>query len=259
VHDNYRSSEVKFKVGLGQFGLKDFARLSRLTGGLVPKEDIGEIFNATRNNPQLILFLLRAFARNPARILVSYTGKLAELPDYPANPNAPVPLVVSLMSGTVMSKSYGEHRGEGGKNGIFDAVAIMTGLMGKWYFPQVYRRVRKAFDEFKSYPPLSPEQVEEIRLEALRRKKERIFSYVEPFFGLRIRRSPKARTIWKTLPLEVQEEEFGKSPPRFKDFLSALASEDASGELFRVIEHLYSANVTRFQFIGTRKNGKSTS
>jgi hypothetical protein len=85
--NNSRPSKVKFKVGLGHHGLKDFERLSRLSGGLIPKENIGEIFNATKNNPPLVLYLLRSFVKNPRRISIRYWRKSCRLLDYPARYN----------------------------------------------------------------------------------------------------------------------------------------------------------------------------
>jgi hypothetical protein len=244
MHDNPVPQKVKFKVGLGHFGLKDFERLSRLTGGLVPKEDIGEIFNATKNNPGLILFLLRAFVKNPRRISIRYWGKSCRLLDYPANPQADVPLVVSLNSGTVLSESWGEIRGDYGRNGIFDAVHIIKGLMRSSDFPRVYKLVRAAFEEFKRLPVLSEAEARANAVETVYGAKARCFPYL-PASG----KTFSATRLWKALPIEVREEEFGGSFRRFSDFLKDLAEEDPTEGPFRV-ERTPNGHGIRFRIEG---------
>jgi hypothetical protein len=151
-------SKVKFKYDLGKF---DYPRIAREMGGLVPWEDIGEILSATKNNSHLIYFLLCAFVKDPRRIAIRYQGKSARLRGYRISPDLDYDLEVSLMSGTVLSKSWGKPRGDWLKNGIFDVAQIVHRLERK-DFPQVYRIVREAYDDFKRRPPLSEAQAREI-------------------------------------------------------------------------------------------------
>jgi len=159
-----------------------------------------------------------------------------------------VPLVVSLMSGTVLSESWGQVRGDYGRNGIFDAVAIITGLTETKDFPKVYQLVRKAYEEFKRLPALSEAEYQQSVVEAVYEAKKRCL----PYFPAS-RETFSARQLWDPLPIEVREEEFGGSFFRFSDFLKDLAREDPTEGLFRV-ERIANGHGSRFRLSGNEEN-----
>ena len=248
--------DAESKLNLGHF---DYDRIARENGGLIPREDIGEILAATKNYPELIDYLLRSWVKNPRRIAISYTGTYCRLLDYRVLPNVELPLFVSRVSGAVLSESWGEHRTGGLANGIFDVCAIIYGLTEKRDFPKVYLIVRKTYEAFKRLPGATEESNQENALETVRYTKELLVPYFRSFFSNSIRQAPKARRLWKVLPLEIREEEFGGSAFTFLRFLEHLAREDRTEKPFRVIEHRYgNKNGSRFRLIGdahpSRKN-----
>jgi hypothetical protein len=223
--------------------------------GLIPPERIGEILAATKDNPELIDYLLRSLVANPRRIAVAYHGSYCRLLDYHLSPKRPdLPLVVSRYSGALLSESWGKYRGGYSTHGIFDVAAVILDRTAKRDFPIVYRRVREAYNAFKREPVASEAERRARWLESVQGTKERLFLYCEPFFGLSIRRSPTARALWKKLSPEIKEEEFGGSAKTFLDFLKYLAFEDLTEKPFRVSEHRYATGNRNSRFLFRGKN-----
>src|ERR1700756_774045 len=79
----------------------------------IPKEKIGEILNATKNNPELIDYMLRGWVKNPRRIAVNYRGTYCRLLDHHILPEIGFPLYVSRVNGSVLPESWGERRKRG--------------------------------------------------------------------------------------------------------------------------------------------------
>jgi hypothetical protein len=157
----------------------------------------------------------------------------------------------------VLSKSWGRY-GEGGlRNGIFDAATLILQL-GKKDFPEVYRRVRERYEEYKRLREICaavPEEAEALRrktnIDNLSRIKERCL----PYFAS-TRETFSARQLWDKLPGEIKEETFGGSFYRFSDFLKDLADEDPTEGPFRVERIANGKDRSRFRLLGI---GESTS
>ena len=238
-------AEVKSdsKLNLGNF---DYDRIARSFGGLISREEIGEILVATKDSPELIDFLLASWVKSPRRICRGYHGTYCRLLDYRISPERPdLCLYISRMSGAVLSESWGEHRKGGLPNGIFDAAAIIFDLTAKKDFPKVYRIVREGYEAFKRLPAPNEALEREIKLKIMRGKKERCL----PSFPS-TRKTFSARQLWQAFPIEIREEEFGGSFYRFKDILEYLAREDPTDGPFRVERIPNGNDSSRFRLIG---------
>lgn len=229
---NHRNA-VLDRVALGNF---DYEKIAAHFGGKISREAIGEIFAATTNEqygPELIDYFLRAWVKNPKRIALAYHKSYCRLLDYHF-PGEEFPLYVSRVSGSVLSESWGEHRTGGLGHGIFDVAALLHGLPGKKDFPKVYAIVRETFEEALRSPRPSEAEIGEMQKVALAHLKERLLPYFAPLYSTVIRRAPSAAKLWKPLPLEIKEEEFGGSFRRFREFLLSLDLEDPTEGPFRV-------------------------
>src|SRR5262249_20509849 len=138
-------------------------------------------------------------------------------------------------------------------HGIFKTAAYIFGLTRTRDFPEVYRRVRAAYEAWKCCPMLNEAEIREITVQGVQARKERLLPFFVPFYSDSIRKAPSYTRLWQALPQDLRDEEFGGSIYRFRDFLEDLAREDPTDGPFQVEKHEY-GKITRFRLSGEPKS-----